>query len=125
MNKAAIGIGSNINPVDNIKLGINKLKRIDPDLICSSKLQTEPLGIKDQNDFINCAVYLQTQYSRTELNHQLKRIEDELLRDRTAPKFGPRTIDLDIIIWNNEIVDKDYLEREFVRNCVDQIYPFE
>ena len=125
MNKTAIGIGSNINPVENIRLGIKKLKDIDPNLVCSSKLQTEPLGIKNQSDFINCAVYLRTEFSKDELNSELKRIEDELLRDRSAPKFGPRTLDLDIIIWNNEVVDKDYHEREFVKNCVDQVYPFE
>jgi 7,8-dihydro-6-hydroxymethylpterin-pyrophosphokinase len=42
-------------------------------------------------------------------------------RDRTAPKFGPRNIDLDIVVWNGEIVDNDYYTRDFLQKSVDEI----
>ena len=124
MHKVAIAIGSNINPEKNIQAGIEKLKAIDANVCCSEIVSTAPIGITDQSDFLNCAIYLQTAMDRQSLNSRLKQIEDELLRDRSAPKYGPRTIDLDIIIWDGEIVDNDYYERDFVKNSVDEIYPF-
>jgi len=42
-------------------------------------------------------------------------------RDRTVAKFGPRCIDLDIAVWNGEIVDKDYYTRDFLKKSVDEI----
>ena len=50
-----------------------------------------------------------------------KKIEDKMGRDRTAPKFGPRNIDLDIVVWNGEIVDDDYYTRDFLQKSVREI----
>jgi 2-amino-4-hydroxy-6-hydroxymethyldihydropteridine diphosphokinase len=44
-------------------------------------------------------------------------------RDRSLPKSGPRVIDLDILIWNREVVDEDYYERDFLRKGVAEILP--
>jgi len=44
-------------------------------------------------------------------------------RDRSLPKFGPRTIDLDILIWNKKVVDEDYYKRDFLRKGVEEIIP--
>jgi 2-amino-4-hydroxy-6-hydroxymethyldihydropteridine diphosphokinase len=51
----------------------------------------------------------------------LRLMEDRLGRVRTANKFGPRTIDLDIVVWNGEIVNADYSERDFVRDAVREL----
>jgi 2-amino-4-hydroxy-6-hydroxymethyldihydropteridine diphosphokinase len=87
----------------------------------SSLLKTKPIGIENQPDFTNGAVKIQTGLSREELNRLLKSIEDRLGRDRSAPKFGPRTIDLDIVFWNGEIVDEDYYTRDFLRKSVQEV----
>jgi len=87
----------------------------------SEMLVTKPLGITDQPDFVNGAMKGLTPHSRNELNQQLKVIEDRLGRDRSRAKFGPREIDLDIVVWNGEIVDADYFSRDFLKSVVDQV----
>jgi len=60
-------------------------------------------------------------YKRQQLRDILKKIEDALGRDRSGPAFGPRTMDLDIVVWNDKIVDDDYHTRDFLRNSVDAL----
>jgi 2-amino-4-hydroxy-6-hydroxymethyldihydropteridine diphosphokinase len=121
MNECIIGIGSNINPENNIKDSLMILEREVEVKGVSSWVKTTPIGITDQDDFVNSAVKIRTTMTKEELVHYLKKLEDRLGRDRTLPKFGPRVIDLDIIVWNNEIVDNDYYERDFTRNAVDEL----
>ena len=66
---------------------------------------------------------METEYEQQSLKKELKQIEDILGRDRSLPKFGPRTIDLDILIWNKKVVDEDYYERDFLRKGVEEIIP--
>jgi len=87
----------------------------------SEMVKTKPIGIDDQPDFTNGAVKISTALNRQNLNLLLKSIEDKLGRDRTVAKFGPRTIDLDIVVWNGEIVDPDYFTRDFLKDSVDQL----
>lgn len=116
-----IGIGSNINAEENISKMLEVLAEHVEILKVSSLLKTKPIGIENQPDFTNGAVKIQTGLNMEELNHLLKSIEDKLCRDRSAPKFGPRTIDLDIVVWNGEIVDEDYYTRDFLRKSVQEI----
>jgi len=121
MHKVIISIGSNISPEDNIKkaiAGLEELLRIEK---VSEMITTEPIGIIDQPDFVNGALKGLTIHSIEELNGHLKALEDQLGRDRSRPKFGPREIDLDIIVWNGEIVDADYFSRDFLKAVVDQV----
>jgi len=122
MTDYIIGIGSNINAQSNIKKAIEVLKRHGEINAVSDFVITKPIGITDQDDFHNGALWLSTQLSASELNHCLKSIEDELGRDRSRPKFGPREIDLDIVVNNNKVVDDDYHTRSFLREAVDQIW---
>jgi 2-amino-4-hydroxy-6-hydroxymethyldihydropteridine diphosphokinase len=87
----------------------------------SSFLDTKPGGITEQPDFLHGAVKLHPRFPLEELNRLLKNIEDELGRDRTTPKFGPRTMDLDIVVWNDKIIDPDYYTRDFLKSAVDQL----
>ena len=59
--------------------------------------------------------------NQEEFSAYLKKIEDRLKRDRTQPRFGPRTIDLDVVVWNGKVVDRDYYTREFLKNAVDEV----
>lgn len=116
-----IGIGSNIDPEQNIAAALFLLRQ-DHDLVSvSSLIKTSPIGIPDQPDFLNGAARVFTVMEIADFQHYLKGVEDSLKRDRTAPKFGPRTIDLDIIKWDNEIIDQDYYNRDFLRVAVDEI----
>lgn len=116
-----IGIGSNINAEKNISKMLEVLTKKVEILQVSSLLKTKPIGIENQPEFTNGAVKIQTGLNKEELNRLLKSVEDQLGRDRSAPKFGPRTIDLDIVVWNGEIVDEDYYTRDFLQKSVQEI----
>ena len=121
MNEFILSIGSNINPEENIRKMLCFLAKDHWVGKHSSWLKTAPIGITDQDDFVNGAVHVKTQHGIEEFTKYLKKLEDKMGRDRTLPKFGPRVIDLDIVVWNGDIKDDDYYSRDFVRNSVDQL----
>ncbi len=121
MNEVIIGIGSNINAEENIAKMLEILKREVKVLALSSMIKTKPIGIEDQPDFTNGAVKISTDLERVELNKHLKQIEDKMGRDRSVAKFGPRCIDLDIVVWNGEVVDDDYYTRDFLQKSVQEL----
>ena len=122
-HEVVIGLGSNIDPEANLEQAVLELKSRFKVSKRSQWTRTKPIGIQDQPDFYNGALLMETELEQLSLKKELKRIEDILGRDRSLPKFGPRTIDLDILIWNKEVVDEDYYERDFLRKGVEEIIP--
>lgn len=120
-NIAVIGIGSNINAAENISEMLEILGRKVKILKVSQMIQTKPIGIEDQPDYTNGAVKIATPLERDELKKLLVSVEDELGRDRSVVKYGPRTMDLDMIVWNGRIIDNDYYTRDFVRRSVQEV----
>lgn len=121
MNEVIIGIGSNIDAEMNILKMIDILKKKVEVVKISEMIKTKPIGITNQPDFTNGAVKIKTSLNPEDITKLLKSIEDEMGRDRSAPKFGPRIIDLDLVVLNGEIVDKDYYTRDFLKKSVDEI----
>lgn len=121
MNVVIVGIGSNVNAEKNISQMLEVLETKVEILKVSTLIQTKPIGITDQSDFTNGAVKIRTALNRESLNRMLKSIEDHMGRDRKSPRFGPRCIDLDIVVWNDKIVDKDYYTRDFLKASVEEI----
>ena len=121
MNVAILSIGSNIEAEKNVAKMLEILKELVDVLKVSSLVKTKPIGIKNQPYFTNGAVKICTRLNQAKLNQLLKSIEDQMGRDRTAPKFGPRCIDLDIVVWNDKIVDKDYYSRDFLQESVKEL----
>jgi len=121
MNEVIIGIGSNIDAEINISIMMEILKKKVEVVKISEMIKTKPIGITNQPDFTNGAIKIKTVFDLDELTKLLKSIEDEMGRDRSAPKFGPRCIDLDIVVWNDSVIDKDYYTRDFLKKCVDEI----
>ena len=122
-HEVVIGLGSNIDPEANLEQAVQELESRFKVSKRSQWVRTKPIGIQDQPDFYNGALLMETELEQQSLKKELKRIEDILGRDRSLPKFGPRTIDLDILIWNKKVVDKDYYERDFLRKGVEEIIP--
>ncbi len=120
-NTVIIGIGSNIDAENNISKMLEILGKEVEIIKVSRLLKTKPIGIENQPDFTNGAVKIKTRMGKAELNRFLKKTEDRLGRNRKAPKFGPRTIDLDMVVWNGEIVDDDYYTRDFLRKSVEEV----
>ena len=122
-HEVVIGLGSNIDPEANLEQAVLELKSRFKVSKRSQWTRTKPIGIQDQPDFYNGALLMETELEQQSLKKELKQIEDILGRDRSLPKFGPRTIDLDILIWNKKVVDEDYYERDFLRKGVEEVIP--
>jgi len=122
-NEVVIALGSNIEPEENLELAVVALKSKFKVSKMSRWIRTKPFGILDQPDFFNGVLIMVTELGIESLKQELKSIEDLMGRDRSKPKFGPRIIDLDILIWNGKIIDKDYYDRDFLRKGVEEILP--
>jgi|TARA_B110000008_G_scaffold272354_1_gene304982 2-amino-4-hydroxy-6-hydroxymethyldihydropteridine diphosphokinase len=103
--KFYLSLGSNINAEANIILAIEKLQKILDNSEYSSVHQTKAEGFEG-DDFLNLVVSGDTELSFEELNKKLKNIEDEAGRNRAAPKFSARTLDIDIVL---QIEDEEIL----------------
>jgi 2-amino-4-hydroxy-6-hydroxymethyldihydropteridine diphosphokinase len=123
VNEIVIGVGSNIDPEENIKKAKAELTRIANVVKESEFVYTKPLFFYDQPDFLNGVYLIQTYLDMTELKNALLRIETRLGRERTENKNGPRTIDLDILIYNKKKVNKDSLQRDFIQKSVSEVLP--
>lgn len=121
MVNAYISIGSNINPEENIKKCINLLKSDFNIISISNYYESKPYGYHKQQNFINFVVKINTELSPHKLLGKLQLIEKNLDRRRII-KNGPRTIDLDILLYGSKVInDKDLiiphkglLERDFM-----------
>ncbi|MCO6477801.1 MAG: 2-amino-4-hydroxy-6-hydroxymethyldihydropteridine diphosphokinase [Phaeodactylibacter sp.] len=123
MNRVVVAIGSNIDPKANVKQALAWMAREFAVVKKSEFVYTEPLLYHDQPKFLNGSVLIETPLGQGEIVTILKRIEKELGRIRTANKNGPRTIDLDVVVVNGEIVDNDVYERDFLRRAVEELLP--
>ena len=124
-NRAIIGVGSNIEPDHHIALAQQRLA-MDHDLLrTSSLMETEPIGEKNQPNFLNGAFLVATNLNQDDFQGYLKDLEKDLGRspERTHP-FGPRTIDLDLLLWNGEVVHPDVENRDFVQKSVQEVWPY-
>ena len=116
-----VAVGSNIDAEKHILQAFELLKQIDQQANIASLLRTKPVGFTDQADFINTAFSFNCELNSTDLKTHLKNIENQLGRVRTKNKNGPRTIDLDIVKIDNEIIDDDYHQYDFVKKSVDEL----
>ena len=123
INEAVISLGSNIDPEYHTLKAKEYLHENFTLLKESRFVKTKPIGINDQPDFINGAVWITTPNSLAIVQGKLKRIEQKLGRKTGERSFGPRPIDLDIIVWNNKIVDNDVYTRDFLRRAVVELRP--
>ena len=121
IHECIIGIGSNINAEQNFVAALSFLRQEHNLVAVSSTVITTPIGITDQPDFLNGAARVITTMERDAFRGYLKGVEDRLRRDRNSAKFGPRTIDLDIVVWDGNIIDKEYYTRDFLKTVVDEI----
>ena len=121
MNKAIISVGSNIEP----KKHVFKAREIlihDQLLLDESKFNiTPPQGYLNQPAFLNGAFFIRTDLGIQELKKYLKSVENQLGRKRNSNKNGPRNIDLDIVFFNDHVVDLDYYKYDFVKAAVDEL----
>lgn len=133
MNEVFISIGSNIGERHvYIEGAIQALgERTDTTVEkVSSVYETAPVGYTDQADFLNVVIYIRTELSAADLLIACQDIEQALGRERTI-RWGPRTVDLDILLYNQEQIETETLivphprmaERAFVLIPLVEISP--
>jgi 2-amino-4-hydroxy-6-hydroxymethyldihydropteridine diphosphokinase len=112
--RAFVGLGSNLGDREATLLrAVDELGRLPGTEVrgVSSFRDTAPVGYVDQPRFLNGAVELETQLGARELLQELFRVERELGRDRgQSPPQGPRTLDLDLLLYGEERVGEPGLE---------------
>lgn len=102
-----LSLGSNILPHIHLPRAIELLSKQVNLLAVSSIYETPPVGTVGRN-FLNAVVVAQTPYTPARLKDEILRpLESALGRQRSADKFAPRTIDIDIIAWDGMILDSD------------------
>lgn len=123
MNHVIIGVGSNIDPQNHIRQATDLLGRSFEMVASSQFRETKPIGMPNQANFLNGAVLIKTSLEPPQLKKRLQDIEDRLGRTRNN-RCGPRTIDLDIIVWNGEIVDPEVKKRAFLQTAIRELQPW-
>lgn len=131
MSKAIISLGSNIKDRQGyLNQAIKSLQDFSKIIKTSSFYETEPYGNKDQEWFLNAVISIETKLSPTELLEKCQEIENNLGRVRKE-KWGARTLDLDILFYNNEVIEdknlviphKEIAKRSFVLTPLNEIEP--
>jgi len=131
---AYIGLGSNLSePIEQVKGAIDKIEEISQShvVVVSSLYLSKPMGPQDQGDYINAVLALETSHSAIELLDALQEIENKAGRVRKENRWGERILDLDIILFGNQVIDTKRLtiphyglaEREFVLIPLAEIAP--
>ena len=130
MTRAYVGLGANLGDREGtMRRAIELLG--DVVVAVSTFRETDPVGYEDQPRFLNAAIALETELGSRELLDRLLAVELELGRRRGGPRFGPRTIDLDLLVYGDEAVDEPGLhiphprlaERRFVLQPLFELDP--
>ena len=109
MTRAYVGLGSNLGDREaSLRAAVDLLEaQAELEVVAVSRFrETEPVGLIEQPRFLNGAVALETELSPASLLERLLAIERSLGRDRGAgARWGPRTIDLDLLLYGDEILE--------------------
>lgn len=132
MEKIYLGLGSNIgNRGEKLQTALTDLERWGVKILRSSSIyETSPVGKKDQPDFYNMVVQVKTDRSPEDLLTVIRAVERSLGRVRTE-KWGPRTMDIDLLFYGDTVFDDPDLtvphrhlsERKFVLVPLREIAP--
>lgn len=128
MTKVFIALGSNLNqPLAQVEAALNAIRQIpDTQLVnCSRFYRTKPLGPQDQPDYLNAVVELETRLEPEQLLNATQAIEQNQGRVRKDERWGPRTLDLDILLFGNQTIDTERLTIPHydMRNRAFMLYP--
>ncbi len=100
-----VSLGSNVERDRNIRLAIKEMRTTFGDLRLSPVYESASVGF-DGSDFLNLATGFETESDVRDVVEELRAIEERLGRDRTQARFSPRPIDLDILTYDNLVMDK-------------------
>jgi 2-amino-4-hydroxy-6-hydroxymethyldihydropteridine diphosphokinase len=128
MTIAYIGLGSNLGDRERL---IREAAQLIGAGRLSTVIETEPWGYENQPMFLNAVAELETQLTARQLLDHLLDVERRLGRERVGAQWGPRNIDLDLLLYGDETIDEPGLivphprltEREFVLRPLAELVP--
>jgi 2-amino-4-hydroxy-6-hydroxymethyldihydropteridine diphosphokinase len=131
---AYVGLGSNLQgPTRQLESAFELLAEIPATRLIrkSSLYRSTPFGGVEQPDFVNAAAALMTRLSAVELLHELQRIENAQGRERGDVRWGPRVLDLDLLVYSDQKIEEQDLiiphpgigERNFVLLPLGEVAP--
>ncbi|MBS9433633.1 2-amino-4-hydroxy-6-hydroxymethyldihydropteridine diphosphokinase [Photorhabdus hainanensis] len=134
MARVYIAVGSNLaEPMQQVKNALAALRDLPETefIACSSLYRTKPMGPQNQSDFLNAAVALETSLTPEELLNHTQAIELAQGRVRKDERWGPRTLDLDIMLFGDQVINTERLtvphyglkQREFMLYPLAEIAP--
>jgi 2-amino-4-hydroxy-6-hydroxymethyldihydropteridine diphosphokinase len=109
VTRAFVGLGANLGDREGTIRRAGELLQATSgvDIVAVSTLrETDPVGYRDQPRFLNGAAEVETSLTPRALLDALLAVERALGRERTGPRFGPRTIDLDLLLYGDERIDE-------------------
>jgi len=104
-----VGVGSNVERAHNIRSGVNALHERFKKVAMSTVYESAAVGF-DGDPFYNLVVRFETELSIDALGVTLRQIEDAHHRDRTLSSFGPRTLDIDLLLYDDEVLHQGKLQ---------------
>jgi 2-amino-4-hydroxy-6-hydroxymethyldihydropteridine diphosphokinase len=123
MNDAIIVVGSNILPVENTRVALTLLKQQVNCVAVSHTWETQSVGAEGPN-YLNTGVRFFTSMNAIQIKNELGRpIETRLGRVRTENKFAPRTIDLDLILFNGKVLDQRLWSETYLAIPISELVP--
>lgn len=130
MSRAYLSLGSNIAPEVHLRAAIDALRAHFGELRVSPGYRTRSVGF-DGADFLNAATIIETDLAPQALNDWLHALEDAHGRDRSGPRFNDRTLDIDIVFYDDLVmqgagnlqIPRDELRHAFVLKPLADIAP--
>ena len=113
MHQAYISVGSNLGrKVENCRRGIHELTTAGRSILVAASpfYRTSPVDYLDQDWFVNAVIKIETERDPFALLHDLRCIEKKVGRKANTIRFGPRVLDLDIIFFDDAVIQSDTLE---------------
>jgi 2-amino-4-hydroxy-6-hydroxymethyldihydropteridine diphosphokinase len=125
-----VAAGSNVDAVRHLQLALRELRQLHPDLTVSPAYRNRAVGFEG-DDFVNLVVRFQTSLTPAQVREQLQRVEAICGRAPDAPKWAPRTMDLDVLLFGDLVSDTpgmivprpDLLKRPYMLKPMADIAP--
>ncbi len=127
MNKGLLSIGTNYDRETNLNICHQLLNDLFSDIIYSDTSITTPYGIDYENNFLNQLAVIYTDKNKEEISQLLKSLEKKMGRDSLDKQNGIVKIDIDLVIWNDEILKPADINRSYIADLLpsleDSLFP--
>ena len=127
MNKVLLSIGTNYDRETNLNICHQLLNGLFSDIIYSDTSITTPYGTDYENNFLNQLAVIYTDKNKEEISQLIKSLEKKMGRDSLDKQNGIVKIDIDLVIWNDEILKPADINRSYIADLLpsleDSLFP--